>query len=607
MTDELHLTDNRKKINNYLKKSIKYLLKYKKTSLIILTLSILSSVFESFSVGTIIPLFQSIIDSSQEKTIIMGPFAYFQDFLLQFDKNSLILVLIAFLWIMILLKNVLIYFNETLIKKIQFNLRGDLESDLFNKISEASLKFFHSLPVGKITGSMSVYTDNIASFIYILLTLFSVTVKILAYIVLMFLISWKLTIIPLILGVLFFPVIQKILAKTRKIGRRTTDEVSKLHFRLVETFNSIPTVKIFNMEFEEQKRFNRTTRNLARYKCKDARYFHLLGPLSESFIATTIFLTFLIAFTFIGMNVKNHLPIVVVFLFVFYRIFSQIDYFLKLVSRLYYFIEPFDAYEELLKGAKNSVMKNGNIFFQNLKEGINLQNVCFSYSDKRILNNINFFIHKGKFTAFVGATGSGKSTLAKLIAGLYFADSGKIYIDQIGIEDLDIKSWRSKIGFVTQETIIFNESAKYNISYGKSAAKDEEIIAAAKKANIHDFIMGLPEKYETVLGEKGVKLSGGQKQLISIARAILHKPQVLILDEATSSLDAKTEKKVQTALDKLCLNCTVIAIAHRLSTIFNADEIIVLNEGRIVEKGKHDDLIKKSSIYKKLYELQFKR
>ena len=242
------------------------------------------------------------------------------------------------------------------------------------------------------------------------------------------------------------------------------------------------------------------------------------------------------------------------------------------------------------------------------KEGIRIDDVCFSYDDRKVVDHVSFDIPRGAMIAVVGETGSGKSTMANLLARFYDVDSGAITIDGVDLRDYKISSLRNMIGVVNQEAIMFNETIAANIAYGKPDASREEIIAAAKLANAHEFIVNGPhqEGYDTEVGEKGFKLSGGEKQRVAIARAILRNPPILILDEATSALDTVTEKLVQEALNRVMANRTVFAIAHRLSTIRNADMIIVMQNGRIVESGKESELLaKEDGVYRRLYNTQY--
>ncbi len=291
-----------------------------------------------------------------------------------------------------------------------------------------------------------------------------------------------------------------------------------------------------------------------------------------------------------------------------------VNFFMQPIRRLTQFAQQFQAgmtgferFVEIMNVKPDIVDKEGAVDLEDVKGMIELKDVTFSYNDKEsILSNINLSIESGKTLALVGPSGGGKTTLCHLIPRFYDVDNGKIVIDGVDIKDVTLKSLRKNIGLVQQDVFLFTGTIKDNIIYGRPDASDDEIIEAAKKANIHEFITTLPNGYNTYIGEKGIRLSGGQKQRISIARVFLKNPPILILDEATSALDNETEIKIQTALNELSKGRTTLVIAHRLSTIKNADEIVVLTDKGIQEKGNHDELIKRNGLYAKLYKAQFK-
>jgi ATP-binding cassette subfamily B protein len=267
----------------------------------------------------------------------------------------------------------------------------------------------------------------------------------------------------------------------------------------------------------------------------------------------------------------------------------------------------FERFVEIMKVKASIVDKEDAVTLKEIKGKIEFKNVAFKYSEEKfVLSNINLIINPGETMALVGPSGGGKTTLCQLIPRFYEVTKGEILIDGINIKDVKIKSLRENIGMVQQDIFLFTGTIKENILYGKPGAKDTEVIKAAKNANIHDFILSLPERYDSYIGEKGIKLSGGQKQRISLARAFLKNPAILILDEATSALDSEAEIIIQQALEKLTMGRTVLVIAHRLSTIKNANQIVVLTDEGIKEKGNHDELITRDGLYAKLYNAQFR-
>ncbi|OGZ02426.1 MAG: hypothetical protein A2430_02015 [Candidatus Liptonbacteria bacterium RIFOXYC1_FULL_36_8] len=395
--------------------------------------------------------------------------------------------------------------------------------------------------------------------------------------------------------------------KIKNISLEITRELANLYSRMIEIISNVPLIKISGTEHYEKERFRKITTNLAILEYQQTKFQSLVPMLTETLVMLAIIISFLISVKTFKINVLTYLPFIVAYLYVFLRVFNEINAFLESISGMFQNVEPFKAYETKLNEAKKSKIKNGSVKFRSLLHEIKFQNVSFSYeNEKTTLHHLNFSIPKGSFTAIIGQTGSGKTTIAKLLSGLFYPQEGEIIIDETNLKDLDLKNWLEKIGFISQDVMIFNDSIKNNLIYGYFNATQKNIDSAAKIADIYNFIKNLPNGYDTNIGERGSKLSGGQKQRLAIARAVIKNPEILILDEATSSLDSKTEKTIQSALEKVSAGRTVIAIAHRLSTIIKADNIIVLEKGQIVEQGTPTNLLCQNGYYKKYYDLQFK-
>lgn len=601
-------TDLKTKIY-YLKKALIYVKNYKRLGILIIGFSVLASIFDGISIGALIPILQGLSDQTNTDNIenLFPFFTKIKSYIFKNSKEDTLIILLIFALIMIILKNTFAYLNNITIQKTSSLIKKDLIRNIFTAITEADFKYHHSLRSGDIINSIMYYSKGIVAFVFTFLTLGIKTSKIAIYLALLFLISWKLTLVAIIAEILLFPIIRLILNKIKNINITISRELDGLSNQLFETLNSIPLIKISSTEDEEQNKFNNIANNLANLEYKEIKFVRLTPLATEIIILTTIIIIFITTIKIGQIDIISLLPFIIAYLYIFLRLFQEANGFITAVSGMFQNIIPFRIYEDRLNHAKNQAEVINKTIIEKLEDKIEFNKVYFEYSlSKPIIENIDFKIPKGSFTAIIGPTGVGKTTIINLIAGLLTPTSGDITIDSKNINKINRRKWRQKIGFISQDSILFNESFAYNISYGSPHKSKDDITKAAKISNIHSFIMSLPNKYETIVGERGAKLSGGQKQRIAIARAIIKDPDILILDEATSALDTKTEKDVQEALEKAMESRTVIAIAHRLSTIKKADNIIVLDKGKIVEQGNHKELICKDGTYKKYYELQYK-
>ena len=406
-----------------------------------------------------------------------------------------------------------------------------------------------------------------------------------------------------ILPLAVLPVI-KLGKKSKSVSKKGQQQAGELTTSAHEIITGITVVKAFNMEENESERFLNENNKFLKFILKRLKYRALSSPTME-------FIGGIAAATIIWYGgyqvIKGHSTPGTFFSFLtaIFMMYQPI----KGLSKKNNQIQESVAAAERIYGVLSIEKEKdtGNIEFKKFKNSIVFNSVWFQYNQEEdfVLKNINFTLPKGKRYAIVGKSGSGKSTIASLLPRFYDVTKGEILIDGININNYLLKSLRANISIVTQDTILFNDTIKNNISYGIENCSFEDIVQAAKKANAFDFIMNLPEKFETVIGEKGIRLSGGEKQRIAIARAILKNAPILILDEATASLDTKSEKEVQKALSNLMIDKTSIVIAHRLSTILDADKILVISNGEIVESGTHEQLLNLDGEYKKLYKIQF--
>jgi len=500
-----------------------------------------------------------------------------------------------------LLRGIFDYFSSYLMETIGYRAVMNVRNELYEHLIRQDVTFYSKGKTGDLISRIMNDVSQIQGGITdVLVDLVKQPLVILFNVPLVFFWDFKLAFISLVVFPMVAIPIGYFGRKLRGISRRIQERTSDVTSILQETFTGIRIVKAFNMESRETAKFRGVNKSVLNYVIKIVRISGIQKPMIE--VLGSLGVAFAVWY---GLT---HLPI---------------DRFTAFVTSLFILYEPLKKISKVNNTIQQSIGAGSRIFeimdqepqikdrkdaidFQERIESVEFHNINFSYNpDSPVLENVNLKVNLGEVIAIVGPSGSGKTTLVNLLPRFYDPNSGVITINGKDIKDITLKSLRSKIGYVTQETILFNDSVRDNIAYGKDNATSEEIREAAVHAQAHDFIMELPNGYDTIIGERGVMLSGGQRQRLSIARAILKNPPILILDEATSMLDTESEREVQYAIEYLMQNKTVFVIAHRLSTIQNATQIIVLDQGRIVQVGTNQDLLEEEGPYKRLYELQF--
>ncbi|MEI6847416.1 MAG: ABC transporter ATP-binding protein [Chlorobiaceae bacterium] len=523
-------------------------------------------------------------------------------------KERTLLNICLFLIAAFAVKNLFVYLNGQLIFRIQTKTAKKLRDDVFRNIIEMHLDYFNKNRVGNLMNL--VYHDVQAvnntvstSFVNFLQNPFSIIV----YVGVLIVLSWKLTLFASFTSLLIFFVIRTIGKEVKGLATSFRTRMGDMNSVLQEKFSGIKVIKSSAFEDIELERFQAFTRDFRNLDISIAKYRNIIGPLNETLLVAAIVLVLWFGGlqVFEGRMTSSEL---ILFAFTLYSTMGPIKMFGDVNTQVQLGMVSAERLFELLDTVPD--IQNGKRSINGFSHEIRFEDVCFKYSKDpdapNILDHVSFELKKGEMVALVGQSGSGKSTMVDLLLRFYDVNSGRITIDGIDIREYDFKQLRRMIGVVSQEVVLFNDTIKENIAYGTSEdLTSDQIIKAAQMANAHQFIEEKPEQYETLVGDRGIQLSGGQRQRLAIARAMVKNPELLVFDEATSALDNESEKVVQQAIDHTLKNRTALVVAHRLSTIRNADKIIVMDRGRVVEFGNHEVLLSLGGLYKHLYDIQF--
>ncbi len=604
---------------NYFKKIIRFALPYKKYGILNIIFNVFYALFSALSFVALIPMLNILFEKDNAKTIVKPVYTgltslkdYYKDFLsyqvheyAQNDASKALLLVISLVIVLFLLKNLFRYLAMYVITFLRNGVLRDLRNKLYDKLLDLPVSYYSEKRKGdtiaRITGDVLEIQH---SFLSILELLFREPLTILFTIIMMLIISVKLTLFVFI----FIPLSGIIISRIGKSLKKKSDRVQKEQgiflSVLEETLGGLKIIKGFNAEPIFSSKFKTSTQRFYDFSNKLLNRQNLASPSSEFLGIVVIAILLWYGGTMVLIEGTLDGSEFIAYMGLAYNILTPA----KAISKASYSVKKGNAAaqrvleiletESSITDAPNALTKD--TFNTQLK----IDNIRFKYKDEWILENFSLLVPKGHTIALVGQSGSGKSTIANLLTRFYDVNEGAIFIDDVNIKHYTQKSLRALMGLVTQDSILFNDTVKGNLLLGKPDATDTEIINALKIANAWEFVETLPETIHTNIGDSGNKLSGGQKQRLSIARAVLKNPPIMILDEATSALDTESERLVQDALEKMMQNRTSIVIAHRLSTIQKADTIVVMSKGKIVEQGKHNELLKNKGVYYNLVKMQ---
>ena len=566
----------------------------------IIILGVLTALSEGLSISLLVPLIQNQMGTA-DAGVIGKMTAVFHGI----PAETRLWWIGASILMLVVLKNILSYSYSLLFQWVNASISHRLRCGIFHQLLSVSQSYLDGHDSGKLLNTLGTDTWRVSSAFAVLANMIINACMTLTLGSLLLLISWKLTLITGCLLLLISQIVQRLTGRAKQLGLQATAASATLSQRMLETFHGLRLVRAFGRESHEQNRFDVASGTVRKIFWKLESTSALVHPLSE--VLTASLLLGIVAV--MAMRAPGQMAASLTFLILLYRLQPRIRQFDSDRVALNAFSASVEEVRKLLDETDKPYLRSGARVLNSIEKGIVLENVSLYYDSAKgpALDEVTCSINSGETTALVGPSGAGKSSLISLVCRFYDPSSGRLLIDGIPLQELDLAWWRSQIAVVSQDVHLFNASVAENIIYGKLDATREELLEAARKAHALEFIEGLPDGFETVLGDWGLLLSGGQRQRVALARAFIRDPQILILDEATNSLDLISETVVQDALEEFGRGRTIVIIAHRISTIEHADKVIVLDSGKVVESGSVTQLLSKGGLFSRFYALQLRK
>lgn len=589
---------------------LSYALRYPFWIICTIILGFSSALFNGVSATLIVPLLLGFLG---QKNLNLGGGPPIIRKILSFfsggEGGNNLALMVAVVFLAIVLKNIASYINSLVASSLSRRLVNDIRKEGIKLLLEVDLDFYAKTKIGDIINRINQEVGRAAGAIKTSINIFTTSITILTFVSILISISWQLTLASTGLLLLVTLINQTFIKRAKVFGKILSEKSKAYSNALLEILTGIRLIKSVSHEQVEYQRIQRLIDEREQADFQSQANFAALSPINEVTGILSILAIVFLGKTLFLQQIESLTTVLLIYLVVLFRLLPVVSQLNTQRSQLANATPSTEIIADFMRRDNKPFMVNGKEPYTKIEQGIRLEDVSFAYPghDSLVLQGVNLWIPKGTTLALVGSSGAGKSTLADLLPRFYDPVEGAITIDGKNLRIYDIHSLRRSLGIVSQDTFLFNTSVRNNIAYGMKNVTEQEIIEAAKRANAYEFIVKLSKGFDTEIGDRGVMLSGGQRQRMAIARALLRNPDILILDEATSALDTVSERLVQQAIDELCRDRTTIVIAHRLSTIQRADQIAVMDKGRVVELGTHEELLNKGGHYSRLYSMQFDR